>query len=56
LVLGEKDRLVGDPENAKIRAQLIPDLQVEVLDTGHLIGAEQPEQVNALITEFLEQH
>jgi hypothetical protein len=26
-----------------------------VLDTGHLIGAEQPEQVNALILEFFGQ-
>ena len=55
LVLGEKDRLVGNPENARTRAQHVPDLQVEVLDTGHLIGAEQPERVNALITEFLEE-
>jgi pimeloyl-ACP methyl ester carboxylesterase len=54
LVLGEKDNLVGDPENARALAQDIPDLQVEVLDTGHLIGVEQPEQVNALIIEFLE--
>jgi pimeloyl-ACP methyl ester carboxylesterase len=54
LVLGEKDNLVGDPENARALAQDIPDLRVEVLDTGHLIGVEQPEQVNALILEFLE--
>jgi len=54
LVLGEKDNLVGDPENARALAQDIPDIRVEVLDTGHLIGVEQPEQVNALIIEFLE--
>lgn len=34
--------------------QDMPDIRVEVLNTGHLIGAEQPEQVNALITEFFE--
>jgi len=55
LVLGEKDNLVGDPENARVLAQDIPDLRVEVLDTGHLIGVEQPEQVNALILEFFEE-
>jgi len=55
LVLGEKDNLVGDPENAKTLAQDIHDLQVEVLDTGHLIGVEQPEQVNSLILEFFEE-
>jgi len=55
LVLGEKDNLVGDPENARALAQDIPDLRVEVLDTGHLIGVEQPEPVNALILEFFEE-
>jgi pimeloyl-ACP methyl ester carboxylesterase len=55
LVLGEKDNLVGNPENAKTLAQDIPDLRVEILDTGHLIGVEQPDQVNALIVEFFEQ-
>ncbi|UCC88650.1 MAG: alpha/beta fold hydrolase [Anaerolineales bacterium] len=53
LVLGKKDKLVGDPENAKMQAQDIPDLRVEILDSGHLIGAEQPEQVNSIIIEFL---
>lgn len=54
LIPGEKDNLVGDPENAKTLVQDIPDIRVEVLDTGHLIGAEQPEQVNELILEFFE--
>jgi pimeloyl-ACP methyl ester carboxylesterase len=54
LVLGEKDNLVGNPEAARALVQDIPDIQVEVLDTGHLIGAEQPEQVNKLILQFFE--
>jgi pimeloyl-ACP methyl ester carboxylesterase len=54
LVLGEKDNLVGDPEAARSLVQDVPDIQVEVLDTGHLIGAEQPEKVNTLIVEFFE--
>jgi pimeloyl-ACP methyl ester carboxylesterase len=55
LILGEKDNLVGDPQVARAKVQDIPDIRVEVLDSGHLIGAEQPEQVNALITQFLQE-
>jgi hypothetical protein len=44
---------VGDPEIAKTRAQDIGNLRVEVLDSGHLIGAEQPEKVNTVLIEFL---
>ena len=53
-VFGKRDNLVGDPEAARALVQDIPDIRVEVLDAGHLMGAEQPEQVNALITEFFE--
>jgi pimeloyl-ACP methyl ester carboxylesterase len=52
LVLGKRDNLVGDPAKATALVQDIPDIRVEVLDTGHLIGAEQPEKANALILEF----
>jgi len=52
LVLGERDNLVGDPEAARTLVQDIPDIQVEVVEAGHLMGAELPEQVNALITAF----
>jgi pimeloyl-ACP methyl ester carboxylesterase len=55
LVLGERDNLVGDPARATALVQDIPDIRVEVLDTGHLIGAEAPDQVNALIRQFFEQ-
>jgi pimeloyl-ACP methyl ester carboxylesterase len=54
LILGEKDNLVGDPEIARAKVQDIPDIRVEVLGTGHLIGAEQPQRVNELIIEFFE--
>jgi pimeloyl-ACP methyl ester carboxylesterase len=54
LILGERDNLVGDPEIARAKVQDIPDIRVEVLDTGHLIGAEQPQRVNELIIEFFE--
>jgi pimeloyl-ACP methyl ester carboxylesterase len=52
LVLGKRDNLVGDPAKASALVQDMPDIRVEVLDTGHLIGAEQPQQVNTLILEF----
>jgi len=52
LVLGQKDNLVGDPARARDLAQSIPNLRVEILNTGHLIGVEQPDQVNELIIEF----
>jgi len=52
LVLGTKDPLVGDPENVKQLARHVPDIQIEVLNTGHLISAEQPETVNTLIHDF----
>lgn len=39
---------------ARALVQDIPDVRVEVVDAGHLMGGEQPEQVNTLITEFFE--
>jgi len=54
LVLGKRDNLVGDPEAAGALVQDIPDIRVEVVDAGHLMAAEQPQQVNALIIQFFE--
>jgi pimeloyl-ACP methyl ester carboxylesterase len=51
-VFGELDNLVGDPEAARALVQDIPDVQVEIVEAGHLMGGEKPEQVNALILEF----
>jgi hypothetical protein len=34
----------------------VPNAQVEVLDAGHLMAGEVPEQANALIRKFLEEH
>ena len=52
LVLGERDGLVGNPENAKKLAQNIADVQTVVLNTGHAVGVERPEEVNSLICNF----
>ena len=56
LLLGKRDGLVGNPENAKKFVQDIPDVQVEMLDTGHLISAERPDQFNKLVIDFIEKH
>jgi pimeloyl-ACP methyl ester carboxylesterase len=54
-VLGERDNLVGDPARATALVQDIPDVRVEVVDAGHLMGAEKPELVNGLILNFFGQ-
>jgi pimeloyl-ACP methyl ester carboxylesterase len=56
LILGKKDNLVGDPAKVKELAKNVPDIQIEILNTGHLISADQPDTVNNLIYEFFEQH
>jgi pimeloyl-ACP methyl ester carboxylesterase len=56
LLLGKRDGLVGNPEDARQLVRHIPDVRVEVLDTGHLISAEKPEQFNKLVCDFIEQH
>jgi pimeloyl-ACP methyl ester carboxylesterase len=53
LVLGARDNLVGDPEKARLHVQSAPSIQVEVIDTGHLLGVEKPGEVNDLILGFL---
>ena len=52
-VFGKKDNLVGDPEKAKALVQDMPDVRVEIVDAGHLMGGELPDEVNKLIIEFL---
>jgi pimeloyl-ACP methyl ester carboxylesterase len=52
LVLGKRDNLVGDPAKATALVQDVPDIRVEVLDTGHLVAAEHPKEANALILDF----
>jgi pimeloyl-ACP methyl ester carboxylesterase len=53
-VFGEKDNLVGDPQAAKALVQDMPDVQVQIVDAGHLMAAELPGQVNELILAFFE--
>lgn len=53
LVLGENDRLVGDPARAASRAQAIADLRTEVVPSGHMMGIERSEAIDALVLDFL---
>ena len=53
LLLGKRDGLVGNPENTRRLAQHIADVQVEILDTGHLISAERSDQFNKLVIDFI---
>ena len=55
LLLGSRDGLVGNPENTGQLSQNISDVQVEILDTGHLISAEKPDQFNTLVADFIGQ-
>jgi pimeloyl-ACP methyl ester carboxylesterase len=53
LFLGTKDNVVGDYEKAVDNAQRFPNVQIEVLDSGHLIGVEYADTVNKRMAEFL---
>ena len=51
-VFGERDNLVGDPKAARELVQDIPDVQVEILPTGHLVAGEMPVEANAFMLDF----
>lgn len=51
---GTKDGVVGNAQKAKLLAQNIPDVIVEIIESGHVIGAELPERVNSSIIDFFE--
>ncbi len=53
-LLGTRDGLVGDPLNTRKIARDIPNARVELLDTGHLISAEKPQEFNRLVHEFIQ--
>jgi pimeloyl-ACP methyl ester carboxylesterase len=51
-IFGTRDNLVGDPIAAEALVQDIADVQVEIVEAGHLMGGEIPEECNQLILEF----
>jgi pimeloyl-ACP methyl ester carboxylesterase len=52
-IFGKKDNLVGEPETAKELVQDIPDVAVNIVNAGHLMGAEVPGEINSYILDFL---
>lgn len=55
LVIGTRDRLTSDPEKVKELANNVPDIRIEVLDSGHLIGIEKADTVNEMVPAFFAQ-
>ena len=53
LFLGTEDGIVGDAEQARITASEFPNIQIEVLESGHLIAVEHAAYVNDQIKHFL---
>jgi pimeloyl-ACP methyl ester carboxylesterase len=55
LLLGDDDNLVGNADRAADRAGSLPELRVETLSSGHLIGVERAEESNRLLAAFLKE-
>jgi pimeloyl-ACP methyl ester carboxylesterase len=56
LFLGTRDQLVGNAEIARGLAEEFPDIQIEVLESGHIIAVEHADHVNEVLADFLDQH
>ena len=56
LFLGTKDPIVGDPDLAAKAANDFPNIQIEIVESGHLIGVEKKEIVNEKLSHFLNQN
>ncbi len=54
LVIGTRDNLTGDPQAVRELAENVPDIDIQVLDSAHLIGMEKADEVNALLLEFFQ--
>lgn len=52
LIIGSRDSLTGDPAAVRELAEHVPDIDIQVLDSGHLIGIEHADTVNELIPAF----
>ena len=52
--IGTRDAVVGNSERAAALARNIPDTDVRIVNSGHLIGAELAPEVNEAILEFFD--
>lgn len=50
---GTKDGVIGSADAAEALAQSIPDVDIRIVESGHVIGAELSDQVNEEILNFL---
>jgi pimeloyl-ACP methyl ester carboxylesterase len=53
LFLGTEDPIVGDASVASDLAGDFPDIQIEILESSHLVAVEHAEYVNRKVAEFL---
>ncbi len=53
LFLATRDPLVGEVERASNLAGQYPDIEIEVMESGHIIGVERKDEVNQRLTAFL---
>ena len=52
---GTKDGVIGNAQAAKKLAENIPDVTIEIVESGHVIGAELPATANTAIIEFFQE-
>jgi hypothetical protein len=45
---------VGDVKKARYTAEDYPNIQIEILESGHLIAVEHAEKVNKILSVFVE--
>jgi pimeloyl-ACP methyl ester carboxylesterase len=56
LFLGTNDPIVGDVNIAKQEGMEYPNIQIEVVESGHLVAVEHRDYVNQKIEEFMEKY
>jgi pimeloyl-ACP methyl ester carboxylesterase len=52
---GTKDGVIGDAQAAKALAVNIPNVKIEIVESGHIIAVELPEVINSAIIEFFKE-
>lgn len=52
-ILGARDNVAGNVETMRARVDDIVGAEIEIIDAGHLLAAEAPDEVNSLIIDFL---
>ena len=53
---GTKDGVIGNADAAAALARNIPDVEIRIVDSGHVIGAELSELVNGEILDFFDKN